>query len=61
MKERNRTQMLHPKQPGFVLVTGAYKKYSLIQYGISHFYQFEAECDFMTAISDACVDILFDT
>ncbi len=59
MKERNDAQMLHPKQPGFVLVTGAYKKYSLMQYGISHFYQFEAECDFMTAIPDACVDILF--
>lgn len=59
MKERNHVGMLHPKQPGFVLVTGAYKKYSLMDYGISHFYQFDAECDFMTAIPDACVDILF--
>ncbi len=59
MNGRNQVELLHPKQPGFVLVTGAYKKYNVMQYGISHFYQFEAENSLMTGIPDACVDILF--
>ncbi len=59
MAERCYSEMLQPKQPGFVLVTDAYKKYSLMKYGISHFYQFKPEQNMMNGIPDACVDILF--
>jgi AraC-like DNA-binding protein len=59
MTNRSYVELLHPKQPGFVLVTNAYKKYSLMRYGISHFYQFEAVHDMMSGIPDACVDIIF--
>lgn len=59
MTGKTYTEMLHPKQPGFVLVTTAYKKYNLMKYGISHFYQFHPEDKVMCGIPDACVDILF--
>lgn len=59
MDENSGMDFFHPKQPGFVLVTAEYKKYSCMQYGISHFYQFQADSNTMVGIPDACVDILF--
>lgn len=50
---------LNPKQPEFVLATSSYTKKYLMDYNISHFYQFTAEHDRMGVIPDACIDILF--
>lgn len=51
-----------PKQPFFVLATKKYYKSVLMDYGISHFYQFTAEPGVgqeAVAIPDGTVDILF--
>lgn len=57
--QMDNNKRIRPKQPGFVLITDSYQKYVMMNYGIAHFYQFEAASDLMVAIPDACVDILF--
>lgn len=59
---KNQTDILKPIQPYFVLRTSHYYKQVLMNYGISHFYEYTLDCqeeDHYMAVPDGCVDIMF--
>jgi len=61
-QEKNRTKLVTPKQPFFVLSLNEYYKVPVMNYGISHFYCYRTddspERSNIMAVPDACVDLI---